>query len=602
MKKLILSLIVGVTAFVSTGQIAVTGIAPASIVGNYNFTYGDTDEGWIPALDFSIPGTYVEGELVIVEDGASGTNPQGIPVSQEGCGVLTNAAAVNGKIAVVYRNTCEFGRKAKRAQDAGAIAVIILNRDPEVIGIGAGTDGSTVTIPVVMLSSIDGAILTNEMENGPVTMFIGNKAGLHDNDLAFNDRLILTPKYNGVHSLLAQNGTDFNFDLGLRVYNYGSETQTNANANVTITAPGGATIYDEDVAFSLDGVSGLIIDSVDIFPGEALNFPQFSQSTYPNGEYTVTYTLTNGGGVADDFPSDNTYSIKFVINNTYISRARLNPTTFKPIAESQVSAADPAAPAAPYSELRYCMSFSDANASRLAATGLHTVVSVDTAVSESLLNSNIFVEVFQWNNPVDVINNTGGYDNLVSVASGNHDFVNDVTSEEVFFTFSQPVMFLDNQPYLFCVIDYGQKLRVGFDRSVDFNATIQHYNLLTNPLYAAPNPNPTPWFGGGFGPDLTPAFGIRAIAAESVSVDALTKLEGKAFPNPTKDVIRMNIPMDGKATVSVTDLSGRTVANHNVSFLNNQATINVADLNTGMYIINVAYDNGSKSTFNVVKN
>src|SRR5690606_9410946 len=153
---------------------------------------------------------YVQGELAMVEDGTPGTNAQGKPISQEGCGALTNASEIAGKIAVVYRNTCEFGTKAKRAAEAGAIAVIIVNRDPEVIGMAAGNDGATVTIPVVMLSSIDGATLIDAMQNGPVEVFIGNKAGLFQHDLAFSQELILTPFYNGVHTLLAQNGSDFN--------------------------------------------------------------------------------------------------------------------------------------------------------------------------------------------------------------------------------------------------------------------------------------------------------------------------------------------------------------------------------------------------------
>lgn len=599
MKKIILSLFVSGFTLLATGQVAVTGISPASIEGNYTFEIGENTQGWNPALDFSIPGTYVQDTLVLVEDGTPGTNPQGNPISQEGCEPLINGADVNGKIAVIYRNTCEFGAKALHAQNAGAVAVIILNRDPEVIGMNGGVNGTSVTIPVVMLSSIDGQLLTDEMANGPVVMFIGNKAGLHANDLALDERLLLVPQYHGVHTLLAQDGNDFSMDLGLRVYNYGSDSQTDATANATVTGPSGV-VYDETITFSLDGVSGTLIDSLDIFPGEANSFPPFSLASYPVGEYTLSYTISLDGGT-DDFPNDNTYSVTFVINDTYISRARLDPTTFKPIAQSQVSAADPAAPAQPYTELRYCMSFKDENASRLAAIGLHTVVSVDTTLASSLLGKQIFLEVFQWDDPVNTITGTGGYDQLGSVVNIAYSFNNEVEIEEVYFEFDDPLYLIDNQAYLFCVIDYEEKLRLGYDRSVDFNATLQHYGMLPNPLFASPNANPSPWFGGGFGPDLTPAFGIHAIDAAVASIDGLVSLEGRAYPNPTNDVVQMIIPMDGKAVISVTDLAGRTVASHDVTFLNNQANINMEKLQSGMYVINVAYENGSKSTFNVVK-
>ncbi|HNS42695.1 MAG TPA: hypothetical protein PKN22_08040, partial [Taishania sp.] len=158
MKKLILSLFIAGGVGFGFSQMTVTGVSPASIVGNYTFSYGETTSGWGSTMNFSTPGVHVQGYLALVEDGTTGTNAQGHPISQEGCSPLTNGSSVTGKIAVVYRNTCEFGDKAKNAQDAGAIAVIVVNRDNEVIAMGGGTQGPNVTIPVVMLTSLDGAL------------------------------------------------------------------------------------------------------------------------------------------------------------------------------------------------------------------------------------------------------------------------------------------------------------------------------------------------------------------------------------------------------------------------------------------------------------
>lgn len=604
MKKILLSFFIGTATFFATGQIAVTGISPSNIQGNYNFTYADTDNGWAPALDFSIPGTYIQDTLVLVEDGTPGTNPLGgNPISQEGCNTLINASEVAGKIAVIYRNTCEFGLKALNAQNAGALGVIILNRDPEVIGMGAGVSGASVTIPVVMLSSIDGQTLTNEMANGPVVVFIGNKAGLHPNDISLDDRLLLVPPYHGVHSLLAQNGTDFSMDLGLRVYNYGSASQTDATVNAKITNPSGTVVYDQTITFSLDGVTGLVVDSIDIFPGEATEFPAFSLSSYPAGEYTLEYTLSLDG-VTDDFPNDNTYSVNFVVNDSYFSRSRLDPVTHKPIATTQVR---PAAPAAggTYSEVTYCSSFRNQNADRLAVLGFDAVVSVDSVdASSSLVGNFVFAEVYEWTNADAVYTaNAGGSTlayQLEALGTVEHSFENNVLREEVSFQFEDPILLDNNAMYLFCISDYGQNLNIGYDREVRYNATSQLTSQWINPLKVVEGSTAT-WYGAGFGADLTPAYAVRAIDVATVSVKDLLKLEGKAFPNPTSDEVRMIIPLDGKAVISVTDLAGRTVANHTVTFLNNQAAINIADLQSGMYVINVAYENGSKSTFNVVK-
>jgi hypothetical protein len=67
-----------------------------------------------------------------------------------------NAAAVNGKIAIVDRGICSFNIKAQIAQSAGAIGVIIINNVAGTPPPGlAGTD-PTIFIPVVSVSQADG--------------------------------------------------------------------------------------------------------------------------------------------------------------------------------------------------------------------------------------------------------------------------------------------------------------------------------------------------------------------------------------------------------------------------------------------------------------
>ncbi|NGF74860.1 T9SS type A sorting domain-containing protein [Fluviicola sp. SGL-29] len=618
MKKIILSMLIGGTAFFASSQVVVVGVSPAAVQGNYTFAV-QTDAGWpsytpgqfpdsenwgMP-LDFSVVGTYIQDTLVLVNDGTAGTDPNlGNPLSQEGC----NPTAGNpyaGKIAVLRRNTCSFVNKALYAQNAGAIAVIVVDNIDDAnlannFMSAADTDpnGPLVTIPVVRISMSDGNHLINQMANGPVVMFIGNKTGAFQNDLSLNQDLVMTPPYHGVHSLLAQNGTEFNFDLGLRVYNFGGSNQSNATVNATVKNPSGATVYDEDVMVSLN--QG---DSIDIFPGEANAFPQFSLATYPAGKYTVEYTISLDG-IADDFDSDNTYMATFVVNNSYLSRARLDETTLKPITMSQVKPAAPTGGGS-YAEVVYCSSFRNANASRLAVSGFNATVSVDSVDANSTLEGKfVFADLYEWTNADAVYAANAGntqlaYD-LTSRATLNYDFANDVIKEEAYFEFETPYVLQDNVMYMVCITDFGQGLNIGYDRGVNFNATRQLLEEWINPLKVVEGQTVT-WYGAGFGPDLTPAFGIRAIDATTVAVENLLNLEGKAYPNPTDDVINMNIPLDGKATVSVTDLSGRIVANREVTFMGNQASIDLAELQSGMYVINVAYDNGSKSAFNVVK-
>ena len=193
MKKILLSLSLVISGFAVFSQAVVSGVSPASIQGNYEYGLqggsgswpGETDDATWGTLshNFNNPGEHVEAEIMLVEDGTPGTNDQGNPISQEGCSALNNN--LTGKIAVVYRNTCEFGVKVKRAQDAGAIACIIVNREDALIDMAGGVEGPNVTIPCVFIAKTDGANLIAAMAGGtvPVTVFIGNKLGINANDL-----------------------------------------------------------------------------------------------------------------------------------------------------------------------------------------------------------------------------------------------------------------------------------------------------------------------------------------------------------------------------------------------------------------------------------
>jgi len=101
--------------------------------------------------DFGPQAFDLAGDLVQALDAANMTGP----TTTDGCTAFTNAAAVAGKIAVIDRGVCLFVEKAKNAQNAGAIGVLILNNvAPGAPGM-AGSD-ATIAIPVVSVSLADG--------------------------------------------------------------------------------------------------------------------------------------------------------------------------------------------------------------------------------------------------------------------------------------------------------------------------------------------------------------------------------------------------------------------------------------------------------------
>jgi hypothetical protein len=127
-----------------TPSLIIGGPAAGTAAGSYNI--GTASFG--PPL--SSPG--VTGTLMPVVDTGTSTGLACNPLS------AANALAVNGRIALVDRGTCTFAVKAKNAQNAGAIGVIVANNAP---GTAPGLGGAdpTVTIPTISVSQADGVAL-----------------------------------------------------------------------------------------------------------------------------------------------------------------------------------------------------------------------------------------------------------------------------------------------------------------------------------------------------------------------------------------------------------------------------------------------------------
>lgn len=587
MKKMLLSIAVICGSFALNAQITVTGISPAAVQESFIFTWADD---WGQTPNFNNPGVSVQAELALVETGQPGTNPQGNPISQEGCQALTNGAAVNGKIAVIYRNTCDFSAKAMNAQNAGAVGVIILNRDDEAVGMAGGTAGANVTIPVVMLTSSAGELLTDQMALGPVVVFMGNKAGLNANDLASYTQVSLLPKYYGVSSLLSQNASEFNFDLGLRVYNFGTADQNNISVTAEITDPSSNVIYSEVVGtFSLDGVAGNVIDSVDIDPTATLMFPQFSQASYPVGEYTLTYTIENADNTDDD-NSDNVIVSKFNVNNSIHSYARLDENN-KPMANSFNRAAE----SETYTQ---CLPFVNPNASRIGVDGMYFQATTNSVLAPSLEGVEFGLTAYRWNDAfVDINDVAYDFTALEDIAYGAYNFGAGEEETPVFAPFDTPFLLEDNQRYLFCITTYSDSIFLGFDTDSKYNWNLGFY---LQPIIVMSSD--AGYFTGFTGADnWAPSLALNTFDATTIGIKETAMVQGSAYPNPAKDVVTISVDYKGAASLKVTDISGRTAMNSAINLESGKTDVNISSLETGMYIFNVTFENGQTSQFNVVK-
>lgn len=138
---------------ISENGLTFTVLEPAYAEGHHSYQ-APTAWGALPFASQS-----AEGEMVVARSSANDSLL---------CSAAFNAQDVNGKIAVVYRGTCEFSTKALNAQNAGAIGVIIVNNEPgdATIDMGAGVDAASVAIPVIMVSANVGARINAAVNSG----------------------------------------------------------------------------------------------------------------------------------------------------------------------------------------------------------------------------------------------------------------------------------------------------------------------------------------------------------------------------------------------------------------------------------------------------
>ncbi len=581
MKKLLLTISAVVLSATTYAQVIAAGISPQSIVANYTHTWADPAGGW-GTPDFNIPNTYVQDTLMVVDDGSTGTNAQGNPISAEGCNPLIND--LTGKIAVCFRNTCEFGAKALNAQNAGAVGVIVINREPTVIAMGAGASGANVTIPVVMLTLADGLSLIAEMANGPVVMFLGNKTGLFPNDGGVSAGAALLPRQALIPSQLAQNGTEYNFDLGARVYNYGNQAQTNMTLTATITNPSGATVYNNQAS----GISLAPGDSIDVDPTQVNNLPNFSLASYPEGTYTLTYTL--GLSAADDYDADNILTTTFTVTDSLYGFAQADPTTGSPTGGNYYR------PSNNNQTFSTCQVIDNANASRIQANGLWFSATTAAASGVTLTGEEMAVYLYKWEDVFADLNDANlAFNTLTEVASGYYYYPDDLQGQTVYGAFANPAALENNQRYLACVQTVNLNLYLGHENSTNLTWNEAYY---LQPM--TPNESDGTYFPGGFGADLPSSMAV-AISDNEVSISELNTVAGKAFPNPANDIVTVAIEGEGTAQLTVTDVAGKVAMATTLNLAAGQDNVNINTLQSGLYIFNVTLENGKTAQFNVVK-
>jgi hypothetical protein len=240
--------------------------APAAVAGTYA----------VGTADFGPPLTAqnVSGQVVAALSGSA----------TDACNPITSS--VSGKIALIDRGTCTFVIKVKNAQNAGAIAALIVDNVAEdVTGLG-GTD-ATIMIPSVRITLANGTAIR---ANLPATASLGLDAALYAGADASGRLFMYAPNPYQSGSSVSHWDTSATPNLLME-----PNISSDLNSNVDATLPA-----FRDIGWFLGSTA---LPTTYVLPSSA-------RITGANGAfYTTSLTVTNTASV------DANLTIKFLGNN-----------------------------------------------------------------------------------------------------------------------------------------------------------------------------------------------------------------------------------------------------------------------------------------------
>ncbi len=562
-KARLLSFLFVLGASAAQAQVTVYVQQPPGFEGPLDFTWA-SDWGQTPNLN----DTSITAFACFVDDGTA--------ADSLGCTEpLVNAAQLAGKIAVVYRGTCEFGAKAMNAQNAGAVAVVIINNAAGApVGMGAGAVGANVTIPVVMISQDAGVLLHDQFANCAVELFIGSQTGYFPNNLGLYKSDILVPKYAETNSLIASSAAEFSVPIGAMMHNYGAQAMDNAAVNVTVVKAGN-TLYDQTSP-------GVLLASADSL---YVTLPDFTDNGY-SGQYTITYTLQ--GGTPDDFTDNDIIAVTLTVGDK-IGFCPSDGATQLPLPNLHV------VPAANTAGFRSCISFHDANLSRLATTGVWFSASraADTVLTDEVMTATLY----QWNeavlDQVTLPTDAG----ISALTTGEYIFPSDQNSVPIYMPFFDVITFDDNQWYLMCLDSYSGVVRHGWDNSVSYDRLQANVTLEPNSCLR----DGATWYNGFTGITGAPSLAVQVIDANTIGIPEHTNVELTPYPNPACEQITVPVKgFSGTVALQVFDSRGAMVNEQRTGVAaNGNMVVDVTALAAGTYLFSMQFENGQHAQFNV---
>lgn len=553
--------------------------------------------------------------------------------------------ALTGKFALIFRGGgISFSDKVNRCISKGATGVIIVNNVPgDPVGMSPTPAGSTASVPVMMISDVDGQAISDQIKAGAtVKVTIGSWTTGATHDLGIVSAFQNIPHALNIplHQMTGSGATEaFKHYVGGAVANYGSSDETGITVvdSVFWTPTSGTASFVTSKSYSIPSLK--VADSVAFGFGAAGSAYSLTVPT-TTGRYDFRHSLTYDS--TDEVVADNQLTISQYISDSIYCKGAYDYANHRPVITMGIR------PGVTGSPITFYMgnTFYVKNGG-YAARNLQFSISINDV--PTLDGKSSYIYLYKWNDGAVAKDSFMQAGELTAVGQGAVNFTTADSSGDVFTVpfldidnpaSGKPVIVEDNTWYIamaeipapcfvgvyqrnsFFARSYAQWKQSGsvpggavYDIPVGLWAD-EKANFETLPENSLA---PYPFC-------LANSFAIDSINFDlNTSLPAFGLLMSKDKPNslfetPGKEIGQVNVfpnPADkGNITVAVnlitkskkveyrlTDVLGRALqAETHYNVLNEQFQMNTAKYPTGNYFLTILTDDGFTSRKLVIRN
>jgi len=545
-------------------------VNPSTISQPFDFTY-TSNSSYIDAWggDIEAPGFLLEGSLELIEEDTLGCE--------------TYTEDLSDKIAFIYRGECSFYDKIYQAQLNGAKAVVIVNNeDGELFFMTGGETAYLVNIPAILISKSDGAILREAMNETSVDVVLRNLQNYFQYNLSLDSDYTLIPHEYATPQSMVSATNPYWIDLGAFVINRGSNDISAANLHAKV-------IYLDSV-FAECSLTRLVSSGDTVF----FDLPDFSFDNLDIGKYELVY-YTDIPENPDQDKYYDTLKYTFEITQNRFSLCPLD-SVGEPITNHYTTSA-----VSDLSSFTQCIKFENSNASEIAAEGIFFSVKNEL---DDIDQEEILISCFQWNNNFndELENINENFSDLILKSENYYILESELQSGDFYAPFENLISLENDTKYLFCLNPLSTPdLLIGYNKNRDYTLNNYAFSESVNPIEIISFMNPQSHWYNGFSSGITPAFAIKFVDSDFLSVKEVNEKKIKIYPNPVNDVLTVYVGIaDQVKKIEVIDVMGKIVLKSEVELINNQTNINVDQLEKGVYLVKVIFNDNQVNVHNIL--